>query len=171
VASYYVSFRNDKEGGGEEVLRAIVSQLCREARAIPQTVHRLYEKREGGMASFISVVEPLVEQFRHTFIFVDALDEHPFIERLIGLLREMCGPWRLGKIHLFVTSRKQQDIEEGLKLAFDDLDTIDIQASTIHKDIETHVNSALESDGKLRRCSGDLKENIRSSLVGRAQGM
>ena len=171
VASYYVSFGNDKEGRDEEVLRAVVSQLCREARAIPQAVRRLYEKREGGRAPFISALGSLVQQFQHTFIFVDALDEYPDIERLIGLLKNICGPWESGRIHVFVTSRKQQDIEEGLKLAFDNPDTIDIQATTVYEDIEAHVQNALGSDMKLRRCSGELKEHIRSSLMSRAQGM
>lgn len=75
-----------------------------------------------------------------------------------------------GNIKLFVTSRKEADIERS----FINVPTIQIEAKKVTADIESYVRFELDrrlKDGTLTLRDSGLKKEILEALLGRAGGM
>ena len=72
-------------------------------------------------------------------------------------------------VNLLMTSRKEQDILEGLQDVIDV--QIDLEGDGIDADIDLHVRKCLESDKRLRKWNSSIKQEILEALVAGAHGM
>lgn len=107
------------------------------------------------------------------FFVVDALDECTVVER-----KSLCHFFlsitntstSQGTIKLFITSRKEPDIEKAFQL----IPTIQIKAEKVNSDIEVYVKAQIElrlQNGDLNIKDITLKDKILSALTTEARGM
>ena len=127
------------------------------------------EQREGPPAGFSHLTDLIARAsvyHNQVLIIIDALDECRDKEGFLKLLPELHQ--RHG-IAVFVTSRKEQDIQD----AFSMLPFISLQdcRSNITTDMQTHVSSELQNRTKLSRLPIHLREEILDTLLKKSEGM
>ena len=115
-----------------------------------------------GLAHYLSKVVKSCP--RKPLVVVDALDECREVETLLdGLIT--CS----GDVRMFVTSRPLQNIVQMLS-HFPSI-SMDKMAKELSADILLHVTRELDSRSRSRTFDGRLKEEIRSQLCAKADGM
>ena len=125
----------------------------------------------------------IIQQFGRIFFVFDALDECPlgqrkdlceFILSIVDTTGTTCashGIVKKGIVKLFVTSRKESDIERAFRRK--SLPTIEVEATKVDSDISIYVKAQME----LRLQNGlqlrdiTLKDRILSALTTQASGM
>ncbi len=114
----------------------------------------------------------ILEESGETFLIIDALDEcideDGSRKQILTLLEEL-SMWALPNVHILVTSRKEPDIEHSLT-SLKTLRSVCPQTQQ-QNDIEIYVNSILTTDSNLKKCSAEVKEEIKETLVNNADGM
>ena len=98
-------------------------------------------------------------------VAVDALDEcnenrSEFLKLLLGLDKS---------ISLFVTSRKEHDIEDVFQ-ELPSMSLTDLKVRTA-ADMKTYIDDQLQTCSNLRTLPAKLKEDIQDSFVEKADGM
>lgn len=176
LAYFYCDFRNKRSTSAAEVLRSLLSQFLqqftRHAISPGDLIDALIEERDGGASTINSVillaryVSLAAKKFdRQPFLVIDALDECTDTEGLLDAL----GKVRKGGIRLFVTSRPLQIIKEKFSgLPSIDMDMMKYEVSA---DIELHVKGELYSHRRLRIVDDSLKNEMRSILCKKSDGM
>jgi hypothetical protein len=71
-------------------------------------------------------------------------------------------------INILVTSRKEKDVTDKLKLL---IDPVSLEESVVHADIALHVRERLKNDDELRQWDDDQKKKIEEDLTKGAHGM
>ncbi|KAK5657585.1 hypothetical protein OQA88_3159, partial [Cercophora sp. LCS_1] len=155
-------------------------ELCQSVKHISQSDLELPQEQEGkhrllasGAGNLFTYV---VEKFRRVHLTFDALDECDGREK--WLLPFLCGlvdryrrhPELLVQMKIFVTSRRQRDIEQ----AFSAVPTIHIVAQNVDSDIRSFVGYQLQQrldDGSLGSVHFRLKDEIANRLAAKANGM
>ena len=115
-----------------------------------------------ALAHYLSKVAQLCP--RKPLVVVDALDECREVETLIVGLIMFCGD-----VRMFVTTRPLQNIIQ--RLSHLPCISMNEMANELSTDILLHVTRELDSRSRLRTFDGTLKEEIRSKLCARADGM
>ncbi|KAH7926877.1 hypothetical protein BV22DRAFT_318170 [Leucogyrophana mollusca] len=173
LAYFYCDFRDARTTNGPVVLRSILTQLLRSAKGdwinkFPELVQR---KSQGlgfpidpdALCSLTLRASRLVDS---PVVIIDALDECKDIEDLLPHLVRLVEE---GDIRLFVTSRKEQAIVDSFRgqpcLSLNDT------GEFVQEDMRTHIRKELSTRPKLSRLSPDLKEDISSILLAKADGM
>jgi len=96
------------------------------------------------------------------------LDESTEREELLKLIQEIVG-WKLEKLHILVTSRRESDIEEALEPLV--TDQVCIQSTLVNADIHTHIREQLQKDSKLKKWPTHVQTEIEEVLMEGASGM
>jgi hypothetical protein len=114
----------------------------------------------------------MILEFPQSYIILDALDECTDRTSLIEILETLLG-WRLDKLHLLVTSRKERDIESSLEEILEQRNIICLQSDLVDDDIKKYVHQRLSDDKRLRKWQKDpnLAHEIESTLMKGAHGM
>lgn len=102
----------------------------------------------------------------NVYLIFDALEECPDRHELLKLL-ELIHDWGIDTLHVLVTSRTERDIEKGLTRLVSH--EVPMDESLVDGDIRLHVTETL--DRHFQMCSVEEKNNIESTLIGRARGM
>ena len=118
----------------------------------------------------------IIHQFGCIIFVLDALDECALDQRkdlceFLLSLTNSTGTSQ-GIVKLFVTSRKEPDIERAFQQK--SIPTIEVEAAKVNKDIEVFVIAQIElllQNGSLRLNSMALKDDILSALTAKAGGM
>lgn len=110
--------------------------------------------------------------YTEVFLVLDALDEYAPEKReaLLELLIRLTT--RLSHVRIFVTSRRERDIEQAF--LSEGVSTIQIEAEHVNKDIQEFVNSKVDlltRTGKLKLKNPELKVRIISTLTHQSDGM
>ena len=114
------------------------------------------------------VLETLLVRFEHAYVILDALDECQEQEQLLKLIEKIYN-LSSKNVSLFITSRKEPDIEAGLQsLAADQLS---IQNAQVDGDIALHVREQLQKDPNLKSFPENIKDEIQTVLVSGSCGM
>ena len=101
---------------------------------------------------------------RKPLVVVDALDECKGVESLLdGLLMSH------GDVQIFVTTRPLQNIMH--MVSHFPCISMDKMANELSADILLHVTRELDSRARLRSFNGRVREEIRSKLCAKADGM
>lgn len=114
----------------------------------------------------------VLKYFETVFLVLDALDEcRDQRKELLEVLSKIVSPATTdrGNVKLFITSRKERDIEFALKT----FPRIEIEAKKVDKDIELYVTSQLQKhrrDGTLI-VDDSLERRISAALTSQAGGM
>jgi hypothetical protein len=120
----------------------------------------------------MKVLQQLLHGFDEAFIILDALDECKDWRGLLQCLEEILG-WRLGTLHVMVTSRPEEDIKDFFEPLLDHNGKICIQSALVNDDIRAYVRHRIQNDAKLKRWKKqpEVQEEIETSLMERVDGM
>ncbi len=165
----------------QNLVRALLTQLCPTRKAAPALISLWNTNREGREAAQISdsiqtLVQMLVEisvfeDRPKFFIVIDALDESYEAERveIVDMLRRIILPDI--DMHLLFTSRSNTiGVEQGLQDVVK-LFNVVIERQHADGDILTHITERLQLDEDLNKWPLHLRKDIEQALVTHAAGM
>lgn len=140
---------------------------------MPAVLDRLYATHRNGILrptldSLVTALkEMIVDVFCSVYIVIDALDECSERETVMDLLEEITK-WKLGGLHILLTSRKEEDLNVRLlPLSVE----FSLQASLVDRDIAYHVRAALQHDQSLSKWKPEQKQDIETCLIQGAHSM
>jgi len=138
----------------------------------PEALNALFARNHGRQQSasdaLALTLQHMVGDFHQTFIILDALDECKEREELLGLIENIVN-WKLEKLHILATSRRERDIEEALEPLITGQTCI--QSAFVNADIHTHLCERLQNDPKLGKWDDDVQMEIKKTLMDGAHGM
>jgi hypothetical protein len=174
----YYDYRTPESQNSKQIAAALLKQLCRQSASVPTEL--LNFKQAARRLSLADVEQFLIKlpadmKLKEMFIVIDALDECREKDRpdIIRLLAKVMKDLPCAKV--FVTSRKESDIERAF--AESNTPTIQIQAKNVEADIRSFVESEVRKlrqgyYGKKLFLSNDLLEvRVISTLIEKAEGM
>jgi hypothetical protein len=125
-------------------------------------------KRQPNIRELAGLLKAMLESLPNTNLILDALDECTNRECLLSLLRDIstCSGTN---INILATSREEKDIKDALTTLA--TTSLSIQGPGVDADIEMYIDERLLSDVKLARWKGDDRNEIRSTIAQKAQGM
>ena len=198
VTFIYCNYKESRASAA--YIRLAIKQICRRMKCLPHKLQEVYERHYSN-ASQPSIDElkiifrTIALQFNSMFLVLDALDECTLDQRadlceffsdvvesnFHGISRSKTfsgsssgdrGPASRGIVKLFVTSRKEPDIERAfLQKSFP---KIEIEAAKVDDDISVYTKAQIESrlkDGRLTLQNMTLKDTILTALTTKAEGM
>ena len=162
-------------------------------QSLPPKLLEVYEwhYRKGSQPKYDElrvIFLAVIQQFGRIFFVLDALDECPLDQRkdlckfILSIVDTSSSPTinststptstKQGIVKLFVTSRKEPDIERAFQQK--SIPTIEIEAAKVDSDIKVYVKAQIElrlQDGSLELKNMELKNRILSVLTTKAGGM
>jgi hypothetical protein len=171
ASAYYYCYHGRKADEKDEavnLLRSVISQLCRTSKCIPVILNELFEScREPTVNDLLDCLEAVLTQFSTAYVVVDAVDESDPRPKLIGVLSKLVSEQRFAKIRLAATSRDYLEIRN----AFAPRSTsISMANFKVTEDIRKYVTDRLK-DEKCQRWPQDLRNKIILRVPDNAQGM
>jgi hypothetical protein len=150
-----------------------VAQLLVQCSNDTERLASLYNQIQSGIQHpsielLLGLLRDLIQVFTQTFIVIDALDECSECEELMTFL-ETIHDWQVTTLHLLATSRQLPDIEETVVCLA--TDSLCLQESNIMIDIAALLQLRLSSDRKFQKWPTDVKLEIESTLLNKASGM
>ena len=163
-------------------IRLALKQLCQKIPSIPPNLQEVWERhyRKNTQPKYDElrmIFLAIIPQFGRIFFVLDALDECNLDQRkdlcefILGLVDTSAGSDQ-GIVKLFVTSRKETDIERAFQQK--SIPTIEVKAAKVDDDIKVYVTAQIElrlQDGSLRLRNMELKKKILDVLTSKAGGM
>ena len=175
IMYFYFDFSDTEKQRYENLIRSLVVQLSRQSTNIPEALNVIYSRRQEVQQQqqpttddIVLTLQDMLGDFRQSFIILDALDECTEREELLGLIEKIVN-WKLEKLHILVTSRRENDIEDTLTPLI--TGQICIQSALINADIHVHIRERLQNDRKLRKLPKDMQIEIEKTLMDGANGM
>lgn len=173
IAFFYFTFDDNSKQDESSMIRALLLQLSNQLQDDHADLMQLHETYKPGQPSskvLLEYLRRLIQRFRHTYIFLDALDESPRNgprEHVLDVL-EIMHEWDMQQLHLFVTSRDEPDIRD----LFDHFSTqqMVMRNSGIDEDIVNFISGRLNEDRRLRKLS-PYHNKIQEALAKRAGGV
>lgn len=177
-------------------IRLAIKQICRRMKRLPhqlQEAYKTHKKKDSQPSSgeLKSIFLTIALQFNSMFLVLDALDECTLDQRaeLCSFFSDIIesridGASRTsnssssdlstsrGIVKLFVTSRKEPDIERVFQQK--SFPKIEIEAAKVNRDIAVYTEAQIESrlkDGRLSLKNMRLKNMILDALTTKAGGM
>ena len=157
-----------------------LKQLCRTMQSLPHQLREVYEQhyRNDSQPKYDELRNlflTIIQQLGCVFFVVDALDECTLDERnnLCRFLLSITDTsTSRGTVKLFVTSRRESDIERAFRQKL--IPTIEIEAKKVDSDIEVYVKAQIElrlQNGSLSIRDMALTDRIFSALTTKSGGM
>ncbi|KAK5309727.1 hypothetical protein LTR70_010039 [Exophiala xenobiotica] len=170
IAYLYCDYKDPTTHSELGLLSSIARQLTELARPLPKVVKEFCEKqaerrRNPAEDEWISLISTICPLFSTTFVFIDALDECPEInrERFLRSL-ERLSPF----LKIFITSQPSLSIEGR----FANTSRVEISATDL--DIRTFLEHQITKNNRLARFTAKevgLKEDIIDGICDKARGM
>ena len=173
IIYFYFDFSDTKKQRYENLICSMIAQLSMQSTNTPEALNTIYSRCQEGqqqptVADLVLALQHMLKDFHQIFIILDALDECTERERLLRLIKEIVD-WKLEKLHILTTSRREKDIEEALKPLI--TGQICIQSALVDADIQIHIHERLQNDTKLRMWPEKVKIEIEAMLMDKAHGM
>lgn len=173
ICFFYFDFNDIEKQRHENLLRSLITQLSKQSINTPEALSKLYSRCEDGQQqptidALILAFQQMIKEFGQVFIILDALDECTEREDLLALIDSMAG-WKVEKLHVLATSRRETDITETLEPLI--TGQISIQNETVNADIHIHLRERLQNDPKLGKWPAKVQMEIEAALMNGAHGM
>lgn len=129
-------------------------------------------ERQPTSDTLLITLRQMIQEFDETFVILDALDECKERQNLLEDIDEIIA-WKIGKLHILATSRRENDIIESLEPLLSDKNIICIQSELVTDDIRTYIHERLRTDRRLRRWQKkpEVQREIETTLMGKSHGM
>jgi len=151
------------------LIEQLAGQSAKACACLESLFSRCHDGKEQPTQDTLEVtLQLMLDEFRETFIIVDALDECQERGELLLLLNNLKF-WGAGKLHVLATSRRERDIEEALASLV--TSEVCLQSALVNVDIGTHISERLQNDAKLKKWPANVQEEIKHTLIEGAQGM
>ena len=155
-------------------MRSLIWQFSLKCQGrVPKVLVDLYAYcgngcQEPTLGDLQNTLQRILHGFSSTFIILDALDECTEREKLLNWIQTFI----LGKdinfgLHLIVTSRPEQEIEDKLK----SYHSCDLVRESENHDLVVYLDYQLQNDSDLRKWNADTQEQIKLTLIKQADGM
>ena len=181
ISYIYCDYKDHKNQTATNLLGSLVKQIVSQHKEMPENVRNLYAKCKGSssLRDYASLLSSLSNDFRRSFILVDALDEH-FINEdhenglemtlLDELLQLQYRENALPSFSIFLTSRENLVLQERLE------GSVREEIHAADGDIQMYLRSRIYDHTKFRfaskmREAPELAESIMKNLSRKAQGM
>ena len=173
IIYFYFDFNDTKKQRHENLICSMIVQLSMQSTNTPEALNTIYSRCQEGqqqptVADLVLTLQHMLKDFHQMFIVLDALDECTEREGLLRLIKEIVD-WKLEKLHILATSRREKDIEEALKPLI--TGQICIRSALVNSDIQIHIRERLQNDTKLRMWPEKVKIEIEAMLMDKAHGM
>ena len=167
-------------------IKLAVKQICRRIELFPRELQESYKKHyknhsQPSTEELKTIFHAIAFKFSCMFLVLDALDECTLEQRgeLCNFFSDIVAPnsgskstSSRGIVKLFVTSRKELDIERAFgKRSFP---KIEIEAAKVNDDIAVYTRAQIKSrlaDGRLTLKDMTLEYKILDALTRKAGGM
>ena len=140
---------------------------------MPKVLVKLYTDcgnghQEPTLDDLQNTLHGILDGFSSTFIILDALDECAEREKILNWIQTFVleKDINLG-LCLIATSRPEQDINEQFKSH----PYIDLVKESGNHDLIAYLDYQLENDSVLQKWKFDTREQIKSTLLEKADGM
>ena len=140
---------------------------------MPKVLANLYAccgdgHQEPTLGDLQNTLQTILDGFSSTFIILDALDECTEREKILNWIQTFI----LGKdknlgLHLIVTSRPEQEIEDKFKSSH----YLDLVKESENHDLAAYLAYQLQNDCDLQKWNPDTQKQIKSKLMEQADGM
>jgi hypothetical protein len=177
VAYFFFDFNNAEKQDPELMLRSLICQLSQQSVKISVSLDAMFASCENGQRqpsehALLEATQQMIRDFPQVYVLLDALDECSQRKNLMDILQIIAG-WQLQNLHLFVTSRKERDIESSLEGFIENKNKICLQSELVDKDIELYIQKKWLDDKSLRKWEKDptIKQEIETTLMRGARGM
>lgn len=175
VLFFCFDFADNEKQHHESMIRSFIIQLFTLNTHSFQALKSLRSSYGLGQPSFnalLSLLREMIEHFQETFIIVDALDECKERENLLTILKKIAD-WKLAALHILVTSRKENDIEESMNMLSDEKLRICLEGVQANDDICAYIHDRLQTDQNLKRWqkNAEVQQEIEETLISKANGM
>ena len=179
---FYFDFNNAGKQTLENMVRSFISQLYHKCGDTSRELNSLFSSCEDGSRqptreSLSKALLDMIVHAKEVWIVLDALDEcctrkGPPTEGLLSWMKDLLNSDQTN-VHLLATSRREQDIEFGVRKLAHDNDVVDIQRDLITDDIRAYVRTRVREDEALKRwrTRPDVQEEIETRLMEKADGM
>jgi hypothetical protein len=173
VTYFYFDFNDIEKQRYENLIRSLIMQLSMQSKSTPKALNTIYSRYQEGQQqpttdALTWALQHMVGDFHQTFIILDALDECTEREELLGLIEKIVD-WKLEKLHILATSRRESGIEDTLTPLI--TGQICIQSALVNGDILVYIRERLQNDRKLRRLPKDVQVEIEKILMDGANGI
>ena len=140
---------------------------------MPKVLVNLYARcgnghQEPTLGDLQNALQTILDGFSSAFIILDALDECTERERLLNWIQTYIleKDKNLG-LHLIVTSRPEQEIEDKFKSSH----SLDLVKASENLDLVAYLDYQLQNDSELQKWSSETQEQIKLKLMEQADGM
>jgi len=140
---------------------------------VPKVLANLYAccgdgHQEPTLGDLQNTLQTILDGFSSTFIILDALDECTEREKILNWIQTFI----LGKdknlgLHLIVTSRPEQEIEDKFKSSH----YLDLVKESENHDLVAYLDYELQNDSDLQKWNSNIQEQIKLKLIEQADGM
>jgi len=140
---------------------------------VPKVLVNLYAHcgnghQEPTLGDLQNTLQTILDGFSSTFIILDALDECTEREKLLNWIQTFI----LGKnknlgLHLIVTSRPEQEIEDKFKCS----QYLDLVKESESHDLVAYLDYQLQNNSVLQKWNSDTQKQIKLKLMEQADGM
>jgi len=181
IVYWYFTFTDTEKQKVVNLFCSIIARACSNRRNTPQALRDGYALSNGGQQrpnndTIMKMLKETISGFDDIYIVIDALDECPKIDdersKLLKAI-QMVNSWGIDAVHLFVTSRREIDIQECFENMPKDsglFSDVPIEGALVEKDIRKYLERRLQED-KFRRWLPSFKEEVLERLTSQAGGM
>jgi hypothetical protein len=173
LAYFYFNFNDTEKRDISALVRSLITQLSSQSEQIPLPLRNLYHSSQNGTKAAdeeasITTLQELVLTFHNVYIVFDALDESSVCEEILQLIHTIRN-WDLARLHLLVTSRQLENIQESLLSLV--TDQICLQDSKMNEDIFIYLDETLQNDKTFTKWPPDIILQIKNKLLEGEDGM
>ena len=177
VTYFFCSFTNAASQDPVNLIGSLLIQLCKIDTTLWTGVEARYSKTAAksnssceplSLGEVTSMLLDALRKFPKVYIIVDALNESKQSALMFWTL------WDLTQRHeglRILFSSTEELLVPAVERASPLLNTVSMTSALVNNDIRLYVESCLACNDRLRRLPISLKENIRSKLLFRADGM
>lgn len=176
---HYFDFRDPSKQSCQSLLLSLIKQLLDHCPTIPVALQRLYQnslgQRSFSLANLQAILHDMLENFEHTYIVIDALDEcaNDQWDHTATFLSGFCGQnFRLGT-HVLLTSRPEANIKHCLEGLGSSLLQIMLGSEGgITDDIQQYISSKIRGkNSQFKQWRSHQLDDIENHLLSSANGM
>jgi len=156
----------------EFLVRSMIIQFSAQYENTPEALLKLHEqcqsdRRQPSTKDLLVTLHLILEGFDHVYIVLDALDECAERTKLLDLIEEIIT-WKLERLHVLATSRRERVFHERLEPRASD--SFDIQ-ELIREDIRIYVRETLRSQFINKKWLSKVQDTVENRLIENADGM
>lgn len=183
LAYFYFSFNDEQKQTAVGMMESIIKQICCCRPDTPLSIKALEDLKARGHRPDLKTLQEsfaeILRGFSNVFVIIDALDECPDSdldhgrEVLLDCLANIHGE-RLRNLHMFLTSRREKDIEASYCSLETDSDKWDIDLSAYQPAIDSDIGLFIDrtlSSNSYKSWPSELKDEARIELIEKAVGM